>query len=57
MNSEDDLLNLLIKSPNSAKIVAIAEYIEIDHNFSIAKIEMIYRVFGSFGDLVLVVLF
>ena len=34
MESEGDLLNLLLKSPNSGKIQAIAEQLEIDHNFS-----------------------
>ena len=37
MKSEDDLLNLLLKSPNSGKIQAIAEQLEIDHNFSYSK--------------------
>ena len=37
MESEDDLLNLLLKSPNSGKIQAIAEQLEIDHNFSFSK--------------------
>ena len=31
---DDDLLNLILKSPNSMKIKAIAEQLEIDHNFS-----------------------
>ena len=37
MKLEDDLLNLLLKSPNSVKIKAIAEQLEIDHNFSYSK--------------------
>ena len=37
MDSEDDLLNLLLKSPNSERIGAIAEHLEIDHNFSYIK--------------------
>ena len=34
MDSEDDLLNLLLKSPNSESIKTIAEQLEVDHNFS-----------------------
>ena len=37
MESEGDLLNLLLKSPNSGKIQAIAEQLEIDNNFSFIK--------------------
>ena len=37
METEDDLLNLLIKSPNSKRIQAIAEQLEIGHNFSFSK--------------------
>ena len=37
MESEDDLLNLLLKSPNSESIKPIAEQLEIDHNFSLSK--------------------
>ena len=37
MELEDQLLNLLIKSPNSEKIQAIAEQLEIDHNFSFSN--------------------
>ena len=37
MKSEDDLLNLLLKSPNSESIESIAEQLEIDHNFSFRK--------------------
>ena len=37
MESEDDLLNLLLKSPNSKSIRTIAEQLEIDHNFSFSK--------------------
>ena len=37
MYSEDDLLNLLLKSPNSDSIRTIAEQLEIGHNFSFSK--------------------
>ena len=37
MESENDLLNLLLKSPNSKSIKTIAEQLEIDHNFSFGK--------------------
>ena len=37
MESEDDLLDLLLKSPNSKRIQAIAEQLEIDNNFSYSK--------------------
>ncbi len=37
MYSEDDLLNLLLKSPNSDSIRTIAEQLELDHNFSFSK--------------------
>jgi len=37
MESEDHLLNLLLKSPNSESIQTIAEKLEIDHNFSFSK--------------------
>ena len=37
MDYEDDLLNLLLKSPNSESIQTIAERLEIDHNFSFSK--------------------
>ena len=37
MDSEDDLLNLLTKSPNSERIQTLAEHLEIDHNFSYSK--------------------
>ena len=37
MESEDDLLNLLFKSPNSKSIQTIAEQLEIDNNFSFSK--------------------
>tara|TARA_B100000214_G_scaffold343139_1_gene291410 strand:- start:397 stop:570 length:174 start_codon:yes stop_codon:yes gene_type:complete len=57
MESEGDLLNLLLKSPNSRKIQAIAEQLEIDHDFPLAKIEMICRVFRSLCGVVLIVLF
>ena len=37
METENDLLNLLLKSPNSESIRNIAEQLEIDHNFSFSK--------------------
>ena len=37
MYSEDDLLNLLLKSPNSESIRTTAEQLEIGHNFSFSK--------------------
>ena len=37
MESEDDLLNLLLTSPNSKSIQTIAEQLEIDHNFSFSN--------------------
>ena len=37
METENDLLNLLLKSPNSEGIRNIAEQLEIDHNFSFTK--------------------
>jgi len=37
MESEDDLLNLLLTSPNSESIRTIAEQLEIGHNFSFSK--------------------
>ena len=37
MESEDDLLNLLIKSPNSESIQNIAEHLEIVHIFFFSK--------------------
>ena len=37
MECEDDLLNLLLESPNSESIQTIAEQLEIDHNFSFSK--------------------
>ena len=37
MESEDNLLNLLLKSPNSESIKTIAEQLEIDHSFSFSK--------------------
>ena len=37
METENDLLNLLHKSPNSESISTIAEQLEIDHNFSFRK--------------------
>ena len=37
METENDLLKLLLKSPNSDKIPSIAEQLEIGHNFSFSK--------------------
>ena len=37
MDSEEELLNLLLRSPNSGRIKAIAELLEIHHNFSYSK--------------------
>ena len=37
MESENDLLNLLLKSPSSKSIKTIAEQLEIDQNFSFSK--------------------
>ena len=37
MYSEDDLLNLLLTSPNSESIKTIAEKLENGHNFSFSK--------------------
>ena len=37
METENDLLNLLLKSPNSESIRNFAEQLEIDHNFSFSK--------------------
>ena len=37
METENDLLNLLLKSPNSESIQTIAEQLEIDHNISFSK--------------------
>ena len=37
METENDLLNLLLKSPNSESIRNIAEQLEIDHNISYSK--------------------
>ncbi|WP_288246701.1 PAP/fibrillin family protein [uncultured Prochlorococcus sp.] len=37
MYSEDDLLNLLLKSPNSESISTVVEQLEIGHNFSFSK--------------------
>ena len=34
MELEDQLLNLLLKSPNSERIQAIVEQLEINHNFT-----------------------
>ena len=57
MEFEDDLLNLLLTSTNSKSIKTFAEQLEIVIIFPSAKIEMIYRVFGSLGGVVLIVLF
>jgi len=37
MESEDNLLNLILKSPNQVSIQTIAEELEIDHNFLFSK--------------------
>ena len=37
MQFEDELLNLLLLSPNSAKIQAVAEKLEIDYEFGFSK--------------------
>ena len=37
METENDLLNLLLKSPNSESIRTIVEKLEINHNFSFSK--------------------
>ena len=37
METENDLLNLLLKSPTSESIRSFAEQLEIDHNFSYSK--------------------
>ena len=37
MEFEEQLLNLLLKSPNSESIRTIAERLEIDHNFFFGK--------------------
>ena len=37
MESEDDLLNLLLKSPNSERIQTFTEQLEIDNDFSFSK--------------------
>ena len=37
MESEDKLLNLILKAPNSEKIQAIAEQLEINYDFSFGK--------------------
>ena len=57
MESEDYLLNLLLKSPNSESIRTIAEQLEIDHNFSFSKDRNNFRVFGRLGGVVLIVPF
>ena len=41
METENDLLNLLLKSPNSESIRTIDEQLEVDQFFTLAKIEMI----------------
>ena len=57
MEFEDDLINLLLNSPNSESIQTIAEQLEIDHNFSFSDDRKLYRVFGNLGGVVLIVLF
>ena len=41
METENDLLNLLLKSPNSDKNQGIAKQLEYNYNLPLAKIEMI----------------
>jgi len=57
METENDLLNLLLKSPNSEKIELLPNNLKLIIIFPLAKIEMICRVFGSLGGVVLKVLF
>ena len=57
MESEDDLINLLLKSPNSESIQTISEQVEIDQNFSFSKDRNNLQVFGILGGVVLKVLF
>ena len=37
MELEDELLNLLLMSPNSEKIIAIAEKLEFNYSFAFSK--------------------
>ena len=37
MEIEDELLNLLLKCPNTEKILSIAEKVEFNHNFPFSK--------------------
>ena len=37
MEFEDELINLLLKSPNSEKIQTIANKLELDQNFAFSK--------------------
>ena len=57
MESENDLLNLLLKSPNSESIKTIAEQLEVDHNFPFSKDRNDLKGVGSLGGVVLIVLF
>jgi len=44
-----ELLNLLLVSPNSEKIKAISENLNLIITLHLAKIVIIYRVYGSLG--------
>ena len=57
METENDLLNLLLESPNSESIRNIAEQLEIDHNFSFSKDRNYLQGVGSLDGIVLIVLF
>ena len=57
MESEDDLLNLLLKSPNSKSIQTIAEQLELDHNFSFSKDSNDLQGVWELGGVVLIVPF
>ena len=43
MELEDQLLNLLLKCPNSGMVRAIAEQLEFEHNFSFNKDKKLSR--------------
>ena len=57
MEYEDDLLNLLLASPNSKSIQTIAEQLEINHNFSFSKDRNDLQGVWDLGGVVLRVLF
>ena len=57
MESEDDLLCLLLKSANSKSIQTIAEQLENDHNFSFSKDRNDLQGVWSLGGGILKVLF